>query len=88
MRYSILVSSVNGPCRVWTVGQSLMAPMLAPTGPGVVVQQIELLALLVGRHGVGGLVPGVADQCLRRYLVQGRDQFGLGLGPRWANRVT
>jgi hypothetical protein len=32
-RYSILASSVNGPCRVCTVGQSLMAPMLTPTGP-------------------------------------------------------
>ena len=32
-RYSIKVWSVNGPCRVWTVGASLMAPMLAPTGP-------------------------------------------------------
>src|SRR5215218_8890768 len=32
-RYSMLVWSVNGPCKVCTVGQSLMAPMLAPTGP-------------------------------------------------------
>jgi hypothetical protein len=32
-RYSIVVWSVNGPCRVCTVGASLMAPMLAPTGP-------------------------------------------------------
>ena len=32
-RYSMLVWSVKGPWRVWTVGQSLMAPMLTPTGP-------------------------------------------------------
>ena len=32
-RYSIVASSVNGPCKVCTVGQSVMAPMLTPTGP-------------------------------------------------------
>jgi hypothetical protein len=32
-RYSIEAWGVNGPCRVCTVGGSLMAPMLAPIGP-------------------------------------------------------
>jgi hypothetical protein len=32
-RYSMLVCSLNGPCKLWTVGQSLIAPMVAPTGP-------------------------------------------------------
>jgi hypothetical protein len=32
------------------------------------MQDVELVTALIGRHGVGGLMPGVADQLLRRHL--------------------
>ena len=56
--------------------------------PGVVMQDVELVAALIGRHGMGGLIPGVADQLLRRHLPQRRDQPGVGLRSWGANRVT
>jgi hypothetical protein len=49
----------------------------------VVVQEIEFVPTLIGRHGVGRLIPGVADQLFGRHLRQWWDQFSLGLGPGW-----
>jgi hypothetical protein len=40
-----------------------------PDRPGVVVQQVELAGAVVGRHGVGGLVPGIADEFFGRHLL-------------------
>jgi hypothetical protein len=57
-------------------------PDADPDRPAVVVQDVELVATLIGRHGMGGLEPGVTDSVGRRLLVQGRDQPGPGVGPR------
>jgi hypothetical protein len=67
-------------------GSLAHGPDARPDRPGVVVQQVELLASLVGLHGVSRLVPGVTDEFFRRRLLQRRDQFGLGLGARWSEQ--
>ena len=61
-------------------GRLAHGPDARPNRPGVVMQQVELARAVVGRHGVGGLVPGIADQLLGRHLAQRRDQLRLGLG--------
>jgi hypothetical protein len=33
------------------------------------MHDVELVAPLIGRHGVGGLVPGVADKFFGRHLL-------------------
>src|SRR4029453_11651179 len=53
-----------------------------PDRAGVVVEDVELVAVLVDRDDVAGLVPGVADGVAGRLLVERRDQPGLGPGPR------
>src|SRR5680860_1080984 len=44
-----------------------------PEGPGVVVDQIELVPTQIARDDVAGLVPGVAD-LLRRWSIEDRLQ--------------
>src|SRR5215216_2793132 len=52
-----------------------------PDRAGVVVEDVELVAVLVDRDDVAGLVPGVADGVAGRLLVERRHQPGLGPRP-------
>ena len=52
-----------------------------PDRPGVVVKDVELVAVLVDRDDVAGLVPRVADGVAGRFLLERRDQPGPGVRP-------
>jgi hypothetical protein len=69
------------------VGQLLSADA-DPDRPGVVVEDVELVAVLIGRDDVAGLVPRVADGVAGRLLVERRDQPALVSDPGAANTVT
>ena len=59
-----------------------------PDRPGVIMQDVELLAVLVGRHGMGDLVPGVADELLGWDRPSGGTSRAPVSDPGGANRVT
>ena len=70
------------------VGQLLRAPTADPDRAGVVVQDVELVAVLVHRDDVAGLVPGVADGVRGGVSSSGETSRALVSDPGAANRVT
>jgi hypothetical protein len=50
------------------------------------MQQVEFARAVIGRDGVGGLVPRVTDELFRRDLPQGPDQLDLGLRAWWGEQ--